>query len=190
MTTAASQLSAYELLGVTVNAIDVPTLFALIEDVIRTGDRRIISYHNLHSIYLYHHDLKMRRFYGLASCLYVDGTPIIYLGQLLGYPLGYRHRITSLHWIRPLLAHGASQGWRTFLLGGNPGTAAHAARILENEIPGVQIETAHGYFDAARTTKRSSSVSRATVPISFASAWVCRGRSIGLLTTSTKSTPM
>ncbi len=141
------QLPDYKLLGVRVNAIDTPTLFSLIEESIRQGERSVIANHNLHSVYLYHHDLKMRQFYEQAKYVFVDGTPMIYLGGLLGFPLRYEHRITSIHWIRPLLAYGVLHGWRTFLLGGKPGTAERAAKILEDQIPGVQIATAHGYFD-------------------------------------------
>jgi N-acetylglucosaminyldiphosphoundecaprenol N-acetyl-beta-D-mannosaminyltransferase len=143
-----SRLPAYGLLGVTVNAIDFDTLFSLMQQAIGSGERCIIGNHNLHSIYLCHHDSKMRQFYALARYVFVDGMSIIYLGRLLGYPLHPQHRITSVHWIRPLLARGAKEGWRTFILGGKPGTAARAAKVLEEEIPGVQIQTAHGYFDA------------------------------------------
>jgi N-acetylglucosaminyldiphosphoundecaprenol N-acetyl-beta-D-mannosaminyltransferase len=140
--------ATYRILGVTVNAIDVDTLFGLIEDAVRSERPCVIANHNLHSIYLYHSEMKMRRFYHHARYVFVDGTPIIYLGQLLGYPLGYQHRITSIHWIRPLLSLAVEKGWRTFFLGGKPGTAAAAARILAAEIPGAQIETADGFFDA------------------------------------------
>lgn len=149
---------AYPILGVTVNAIDVEALFGLIEGAVRSQSRCIIANHNLHSIYLYHNEVKMRRFYHRASCVFVDGTPIIYLGRLLGYPLRYQHRITSIHWIRPLLAVAAEKGWRTFFLGGKPGTAAAAAGILAREIPGVQIETAHGFFDATEGSAEAEAV--------------------------------
>jgi N-acetylglucosaminyldiphosphoundecaprenol N-acetyl-beta-D-mannosaminyltransferase len=147
MTTGTVTLPTYRMLGVGVNAIDVDTLFRLIEEAIATGGRHVIANHNLHSVYLHHYDARMRRFYQLANHVFVDGTPMIYLGRLLGHPLSYRHRITSIHWIRPLLARGVRAGWRTYLLGGKPGTASNAAGILAGEIPGAQIESDHGYFD-------------------------------------------
>ncbi|HEY7636813.1 MAG TPA: WecB/TagA/CpsF family glycosyltransferase [Gemmatimonadales bacterium] len=140
-------LPVYHLLGVPVNAINVELLFELVEDAIASGNRRVIANHNLHSVYLYHHDAKMRQYYSLASATYVDGTPMIQLGRLLGYPLRMEHRITAIQWIKPLLSHGIARGWRTFLLGGKPGTAARAADILRQEIPGLQIESSHGYFN-------------------------------------------
>lgn len=140
-------IPSYPILGVTVNAIDVETLFALMESIIRSGRKHVIANHNLHSIYLYHHDPKMRRFYELASYTFVDGTPLVHWGRLLGHQLSYRHRISSIHWIRPLLARGVTEGWRTYLLGGKPGTAARAAAILGADVAGAQIETHHGYFE-------------------------------------------
>jgi hypothetical protein len=41
-------------------------------------------HHNLHSIYLYHHDAKMRAFYERAHYIYADGVPLVYLGRFLG----------------------------------------------------------------------------------------------------------
>jgi N-acetylglucosaminyldiphosphoundecaprenol N-acetyl-beta-D-mannosaminyltransferase len=147
MTARITTLPRHRILGVEVQAIDIPTLLDLTEEAIRAGDKCIIGNHNLHSVYLYHHDEKMRRFYSRARHVFVDGTPIVYLARLLGLPFGYQHRITSIHWIRPMLVRGVGQGWRTFLLGGRPKTVAGAAEVLRREVPGVQIEVADGYFD-------------------------------------------
>jgi N-acetylglucosaminyldiphosphoundecaprenol N-acetyl-beta-D-mannosaminyltransferase len=145
--TPVASLPRHQLLGVEVQAIDIPTLIELAGEAIGTGDKCIIANHNLHSVYLYHHDEKMRRFYHRARHIFVDGTPLVYLARLLGLPFRYQHRITSIHWIRPLLLRGVGQGWRTFLLGGRPDTVAGAAEVLTRDVPGVLLATAHGYFD-------------------------------------------
>ena len=58
---------SYTLLGTRVDALTIPELNALVAETIERGEQRIIANHNLHSIYLYHHDPKMRAFYAQAS---------------------------------------------------------------------------------------------------------------------------
>jgi N-acetylglucosaminyldiphosphoundecaprenol N-acetyl-beta-D-mannosaminyltransferase len=151
-------LPRHQVLGVEVQAIDIPTLFDLTHEAIRTSDKFIVANHNLHSIYLYHHDEKMRRYYHGARYIYVDGAPIVYLARVLGYPYEIRHRITSIDWIRPMLARGVGLGWRTFLLGGRPGVADKAADILTREVPGAMIATAHGFFDPTPGSREAEAV--------------------------------
>jgi N-acetylglucosaminyldiphosphoundecaprenol N-acetyl-beta-D-mannosaminyltransferase len=152
------ELPRYRVLGVDVQAIDIPTLFDLVDATVRADDRCIIGNHNLHSVYLYHHDDRMRQFYQRARFVFVDGTPIVYLARVLGMPFGYRHRISSIHWIRPLLALGVERGWRTLLLGGRPETVEGAAQTLRRDVPGAQLATTHGYFDATPGSVESEGV--------------------------------
>jgi bacterial polymer biosynthesis proteins, WecB/TagA/CpsF family len=152
------ELPRYRILGVDVQAIDIPTLLDLVDATVQAGDRCIVGNHNLHSVYLHHHDVRMRDFYRRARYVFVDGTPIVYLARLLGLPFTYRHRITSIHWIRPLLTLGVQRGWRTLLLGGGPETVEGAARTLLHDVPGAQVATIHGYFDATPGSPESEAV--------------------------------
>jgi len=138
----------YLLLWVQVDAVDVSILNSLICSQIEKGKKVIIANHNFHSIFLFHHDEKMRCFYTNASYTHIDSMPLVYLGRLLGLPLQRKHRVAYIDWIRPLMAEAANHGWRVFFLGGKPGVGEKAAQILKKEFPGLQIRTAHGYFDA------------------------------------------
>ena len=122
-------------------------LYRAIAEAVESGQRTIIGNHNLHSIYLYHRDAKMRRFYARARYIFIDGMPLIWLGQLLGYPLRREHRMTSIDWLRPMLPTAVERGWRLFLLGSQPGVAGRAAAMLRSEFPGLAVETMHGFFD-------------------------------------------
>ncbi len=57
----------FSVLGVAVDAFSKETLLDHIESTIRQGARSLIANHNLHSIYLYHHDQKTREFYQRAD---------------------------------------------------------------------------------------------------------------------------
>ncbi|GAB6876184.1 WecB/TagA/CpsF family glycosyltransferase [Thermaerobacter litoralis] len=135
------------LLGVQVDLVSIHELNALIAAAVAKGSRVLIGHHNLHSVYLYHRDPKMRAFYERATAIHIDGMPLVYWGRLLGYPLEARHRVTYVDWVRPLMTEAAKRCWRVFHLGGKPGVADQAAQVLRKEFPGLQLETHHGYFD-------------------------------------------
>ena len=140
-------IPTYHLLGVRINPLSIPDLHAVIAEIIKSNQRGIIASQNLHSIYVYHHDAKMRAFGKRANYMRVDGMPIVLLGRLLGYPLSREHRVTYVDWVRPLMAEAMRQNWRIFYMGTKPGIADRGAAILRQEFPGLQIETTDGYFD-------------------------------------------
>jgi N-acetylglucosaminyldiphosphoundecaprenol N-acetyl-beta-D-mannosaminyltransferase len=141
------EVPSYTMLGVRVDGLTTATLYRAIAEAVESGPRTVIGNHNLHSIYLYHRDAKMRRFYARARYVFIDGIPLIWLGRLLGYPLRRKHRMTSIDWLRPMLPMAVMRGWRLFLLGSEPGVAERAAAMLRSEFPGLAIEAMHGYFD-------------------------------------------
>jgi N-acetylglucosaminyldiphosphoundecaprenol N-acetyl-beta-D-mannosaminyltransferase len=140
--------SPYKLLGVQVDALSIPELNSLIAESIERQKKWIIANHNLHSLYLYHNDIKMRAFYAKAEYIHIDSMPLVFLGKLLGFPLKREQRVTYADWVWPLMAEAASQGWRVFYLGSKPGVAEQGARILRQKFTGLQIACAHGYIDS------------------------------------------
>lgn len=153
-----TNFQALRMLGISVHALSIPQLNALIAKAVEHNQRWIIANHNLHSIYLYHHDSKMRTFYAKADYTHVDGMALVFLGRLLGLPLRREHRVTYADWVHPLIAEASQQGWRIFYLGSKPGVAEQGARILQQQFPSLQIATAHGYFDAHPGSKENQAV--------------------------------
>lgn len=140
------------------NALSVPELNALITKAVSCNQRWIIANHNLHSIYLYHHDSKMRAFYAKANYTHVDGMALVFLGRLLGLSLRREHRVTYADWVDPLMAEVAQQAWRVFYLGSKPGVAEQGATILQQSFPGLQIATAHGYFNTHSDSQENQAI--------------------------------
>lgn len=138
----------YNLLGVAVDAVTHGDLHEVMDDAVAANQRLLIANHNLHSIYLLHHDPHFRGMYDRADCIYVDGMPIIFLAKALGLPLRREHRTTFLDAFEDLIAEVARKNWRLFYLGSKPGVAERGADILRKRFPGLQIATQHGYFDA------------------------------------------
>lgn len=150
---------ACSFLGITVHVLTADDLHSLIEEAVVKDERRvIIAHHNMHSLYIYHHDPGMREFYDRSNVVHVDGMPLVFLGRLAGCPLERRHRVTYVDWVRPLMREAARQGWRVFFLGSKPGVAAGAADILKKEMPGLQLETLHGYFNGAPGSEENQNV--------------------------------
>jgi N-acetylglucosaminyldiphosphoundecaprenol N-acetyl-beta-D-mannosaminyltransferase len=135
------------LLGVMIDPVTIDDMHQVISEAIHNNERRIIANHNLHSIYLYHHNFQLRKFFAQAHTIHADGMALVFLGKLLGLPLRREHRTTYVDWVRPLMAEATHQNWRIFYLGSKPGVAKQGADILRREFPSLQIKTAPGYFN-------------------------------------------
>lgn len=144
---ACSDVTRAAFLGIEVEALSMPELNAIVAEAITSGERIIVANHNLHSIYLYHHDSRMREFYAAADHIHVDGMAVIALAQLLGMALRREHRVTFVDWMGPLAEAAATNGWRVFYLGSQPGVAEQGAQELRTRYPELQIRTAHGFFN-------------------------------------------
>lgn len=143
-------LQPFCFLGIQVHPLTMDNLHNLIKNAVEKNKQYVIGHHNLHSLYIHHHDQKMSGFYRMADFIHVDGMPLIFLGRLFNYPLFRIHRVTYADWVHLLMQQAAQQGWRMFFLGSKPGVAHKAANFLKKEIPGLQLETMHGYFDMTR----------------------------------------
>ena len=137
----------YNLLGVRVNALTIEGLNRLISGAIEKGQKTIIANHNLHSVFIFHHEAKMRSFYDLAEYIHIDGMPLIFWARLLGIKLKFNNRITYVDWIKPLLAEAMKNNWRVFYLGGQNSVAEKVMQKITDEFPSLQFQCHHGFFD-------------------------------------------
>ncbi|PAX51023.1 WecB/TagA/CpsF family glycosyltransferase [Brunnivagina elsteri] len=148
----------YKFLGIQIDALSIPELNSVIAESVEQSRKWIIANHNLHSLYLYHHDARMRTFYTKAEYTHIDGMPLVMFGKLLGYPLQRQQRVTYVDWVNPLMAEATRQGWRIFYLGSKPGVADKGVRILRDRFPGLQIACAHGYIEARKDSPENQAV--------------------------------
>ena len=63
---ASPELQPHQMLGVRFNLVTTPTMLDLVERTIEAGERVVFGGHNVHSIYLYHRDPKMRAFFAAS----------------------------------------------------------------------------------------------------------------------------
>jgi N-acetylglucosaminyldiphosphoundecaprenol N-acetyl-beta-D-mannosaminyltransferase len=140
-------MNLYNLLGVKVNALTIAGLNRLIKKAIENEKKTIVANHNLHSVYLFHHEAKMRLFYDHSDYTHIDGMALVFWARLLGIKLKLNNRITYVDWIRPLLAAAAENNWRVFYLGGRNGVAEKALQKINDEFPNLQLQCHHGFFE-------------------------------------------
>jgi N-acetylglucosaminyldiphosphoundecaprenol N-acetyl-beta-D-mannosaminyltransferase len=133
--------------NVAIDPLSIVQLNELIAQAIDNNQKWIVANHNLHSIYIYHHEQKMRDFYDKSKYTHIDGMALVLLGKILGLPLQREQRVTYVDWTNPLMEISAQCGWRIFYLGSRPGVAEQGAKILRSRFSGLEIMTANGYFD-------------------------------------------
>jgi N-acetylglucosaminyldiphosphoundecaprenol N-acetyl-beta-D-mannosaminyltransferase len=137
----------YDVLGCKIHALTASDLTELVEDAVEARQRCIIANHNLHSLYLYHRDPKLRELFAKAKWIHADGMGIVMLGRALGARIQRSVRVTYVDWFPLLLRRAADRNWRIFYLGSKPGVADRGAEILRERFTGLKMITAHGYFD-------------------------------------------
>lgn len=138
---------ALQLLGVEFDALDRADLLRIVQRAVEQNDACTIGGHNLHSVYLYHEDAKMRRFYQEASWVFMDGMPPLWWGRALGLPVERRFRNTPVDWIPAALEQASRRGWRVFFLGSSETVAEQIRRLLPGRFPGLIVGSRSGYFD-------------------------------------------
>src|SRR5436305_6295939 len=72
-----------------------------------------------------------------ADLVVADGMPLVWASRLQGTPLP--ERVAGSDLISSLSARAAERGRSIFLLGGSPGTAQSAARVLRQRHPNLKI---------------------------------------------------
>jgi N-acetylglucosaminyldiphosphoundecaprenol N-acetyl-beta-D-mannosaminyltransferase len=151
-------IERYSLLGIEVDAATLPDLYEMVSEAVAKSERRLIVNHNLHSVYLYHHDRRVAQAYDRADCLYADGMQIVFLARALGLPLRREHRTTFLDSFEALAGQAARRRWRLFYLGSKPGVAIRGAEMLRQRFPELEIATQDGYFDARPGVRENQKV--------------------------------
>jgi N-acetylglucosaminyldiphosphoundecaprenol N-acetyl-beta-D-mannosaminyltransferase len=148
----------FDLLGIRVHALSKHDLMNIISRAVDDCARCIIGNHNLHSLYVWSHEPRMRQFYFLTDYTHIDGMSVVLLGRLLGLPLKREHRTGYVDFLPFLAEEAANHEWRIFYLGSRPGVAETAAGELRKRYPGLRIRTHHGHFDADQAGRENQRV--------------------------------
>lgn len=130
-------LEEVEVLGLRLARMSFAETVDRVEWLIRRGRPSFFITANLHYAMLCERDGRLRQVNQKAAFLTADGMPLVWLSRLLGRPLP--ERVTGADLVWALCQRAAERGWRMFLLGGLPGVAEQAARVLQARYPGLRI---------------------------------------------------
>lgn len=105
------------------------------------GGYRYVVTPNIDHLMRLRHDQVFRQAYENAALRVPDGVPLLWAANFLGTPL--KGRVNGTDLFELLAKRAASRGDRLFLMGGNPGAADRAARVLTEHYPGLIIAGTH-----------------------------------------------
>ncbi|MGB2604584.1 MAG: WecB/TagA/CpsF family glycosyltransferase [Candidatus Sulfotelmatobacter sp.] len=127
---------SFRVLGVRVNAIQIPEVIALMEEWIAQGDRsHYVAVTGMHGVTESKEDACFKAILEKADLVVPDGMPLVWLGRWHGYRL--KRRVYGPELMETFCAKTGAK-YRHFFYGGAPGVADGLART-EQERHGIRI---------------------------------------------------
>jgi N-acetylglucosaminyldiphosphoundecaprenol N-acetyl-beta-D-mannosaminyltransferase len=132
----------YEVLGVRVDAVQIPDVISRMEDwIARRDSSRYIAVTDMHSLMQAQHAASFKKILQAADLVVPDGFPLVWLGRRKGFPL--RRRVYGPELLDRFCESTAAKGYRHFFYGGAPGVAEALGARFAARFPGLQIAGAY-----------------------------------------------
>jgi N-acetylglucosaminyldiphosphoundecaprenol N-acetyl-beta-D-mannosaminyltransferase len=133
-----SESPSYRVLGVRVDAIQIPEVCARIEQWIKHRDRcRYVAVTGMHGIMEAQRASAFKAVLNAADLVVPDGMPLVWLSRLRGRPLA--RRVYGPELMLEVCRQTARTSCRHFLVGGAPGVADRLAAALKQRFPELVI---------------------------------------------------
>jgi N-acetylglucosaminyldiphosphoundecaprenol N-acetyl-beta-D-mannosaminyltransferase len=126
-----------QVLGARFAAVSTDEAVARMIDSAVTGAGSWTVTANLDHLRRFTSDAATQELLGQADLVVADGMPIVWASRVAGAPLPERVAGSDMIWM--LSRAAAQRGVSLFLLGGEPGTAEAAARVLRAHAPGLHV---------------------------------------------------
>jgi N-acetylglucosaminyldiphosphoundecaprenol N-acetyl-beta-D-mannosaminyltransferase len=128
--------ASYRLLGVRVNAIQIPGVVACMKEWICERQRgHFVAVTGMHGVTEAHHDPTFRAVLNDADLVVPDGMPLVWLARSKGHPL--KRRVYGPELMATFCEETAAKGYRHFFYGGAPGVADELAARFVARFPGL-----------------------------------------------------
>ena len=134
-------LPTVRLAGVDLHAVTERQVVRTVIDALDAGRGGVVITPNLDHLYRCQGNLTFAALVAEADLVVPDGMPLVWASKIKGTPLP--ERVAGSNLISSISAAAASEGRRLFLLGGDPGAAEGAARVLRERHPTIQIAGTH-----------------------------------------------
>ena len=134
-----------EILGVGVDPVSEAEARARCREFITSGGSHLVFTPNSEMIMNARETPALFAALRQADLVVPDGMGVVWASKILGTPLA--ERVTGIDLFMALCREAAAEGWRLYLLGGEPSVAQEAAHKLALRWPDLKIVgTDHGYF--------------------------------------------
>jgi N-acetylglucosaminyldiphosphoundecaprenol N-acetyl-beta-D-mannosaminyltransferase len=133
-----SEAVSYRVLGVRVDAVQIPQVISCMQEWIAKRDScRYVAVTDMNSLMQTQRAESFHRVLQDADLVVPDGFPLVWLGRRKGFPL--RRRVYGPELMERFCEATAVIGYRHFFYGGAPGVAELLAARLAARFPGLQI---------------------------------------------------
>jgi len=134
---AATSQGAFPVLGVRVDALQIPDVIQFMEASIHARQpTHYIAVTGMHGVTEALHDSSFRRILNQASLNVPDGYPLVVLGRRKGFRLA--RRVYGPELMYSFCHNTAHRGYRHFFYGGAPGVADDLARRFVDQFSGLR----------------------------------------------------
>jgi len=140
-------LNQAQVLGVTVDCLDMAATLAAIERFVDEGGMHLVATVNPEFVMRARSDPAFARVLASADLCLPDGTGVVWAARRQGCELA--GPVAGVDLIHPLAAMCARRGFRMFLLGAAPGVADELAARLRADHPGLEVASHSGAPGAA-----------------------------------------
>jgi N-acetylglucosaminyldiphosphoundecaprenol N-acetyl-beta-D-mannosaminyltransferase len=141
MTRTQVHMPEFRVLGVPVNAVQIPQVIEWMEHCIHErGTARYVAVTGMHGVTESQQDPEFRTMLKEADLVVPDGMPLVWLGRLRGFPHLAR-RVYGPELMETFCRETGAK-YRHFFYGGAPGVADHLA-LVEQERHGIRIAGTH-----------------------------------------------
>lgn len=136
---------AVNVFGVRVHDISLDQMLEITLCYVKKKEKKVISNVNIYALNIAYTTPWYRDFLNQSAIVFCDGFGVMLGTMFLGSAL--HHRYTPPDWIRLLIQETKITPLRLFFLGGRPGVAEKAAKVLTDQYPHLEIGHQHGFFD-------------------------------------------
>jgi len=134
---AETRMSEFRVLGVRVNAVQIPEVIQWMErSIAERGPARYVAVTGMHGVSESKQDPQLRVILNSSALVVPDGMPLVWLGRMRGF----RHLSRRVYGpeLMETFCRETGPKYRHFFYGGAPGVADHLAKV-EQERHGIQI---------------------------------------------------
>jgi N-acetylglucosaminyldiphosphoundecaprenol N-acetyl-beta-D-mannosaminyltransferase len=134
-------VSRFTLLGVPIDPMTEDAAIEWVARAIADGRPRLVISVNPERIMQAGREPELAAILQRADLALADGAGVLWAARRTGHPLPAR--VAGVDFVQSLAARGAREGWRFFFLGGAPGVADAAGRVLRERFPGFTLAGSH-----------------------------------------------